>query len=87
MVNTKKARSNEPRALNQIAALPFLLPTRLAVGLELEVFYASLLDYEHLTTRPCFAPAKRWFPRITCDSGTGNFGRQDFNERDVTLTQ
>src|SRR6266550_3413589 len=34
---------------------PSLLPTRLADGLELEVFYVKLFAFEHLTIRPCFA--------------------------------
>ena len=58
-------------ALSKDRGTPFLGPTRLAVGLELEVFYVSLLEYEPLTMRPGFAYTKRWFPRVTCAPGTG----------------
>jgi hypothetical protein len=39
----EKAWSNEPHALKRSVALPFRWPTRLADGLELEVFYTKCL--------------------------------------------
>jgi len=41
--------------------LPFPGPTRLADGLELEVFYATPIG---ITIRPGFRLAERWIPRV-----------------------
>jgi hypothetical protein len=53
----------EPRALFEIAALPFLWPTRLADGLELEVFYVAPITEPHDSPR-LRTRAKLWFPRV-----------------------
>jgi hypothetical protein len=44
---------------DRVTALPW--PTRLAVGLEQEVFFAELVAPQFA---PCFVSTKRWFPRV-----------------------
>lgn len=64
--SNKKARSNEPRAKSESRHCPSLLPTRLAAGLELEVFYTKCLVNERFAIRPMFRwKAKPWFPRVS----------------------
>ena len=49
---------------NRITALP--MPTRLAAGLELEVFYTKCLANERFAIRPMFRwKAEPWFPRVS----------------------
>jgi hypothetical protein len=57
----KKSAEQLARRLNDRGfALPFG-PTRLADGLELEVFYATPIG---ITIRPGFRLAERWIPRV-----------------------
>lgn len=55
----EKRRASAQRLLVRCFALPFG-PTRLAAGLELEVFYVTPTS---ITIRPGSAKTERWFPR------------------------
>jgi hypothetical protein len=66
MANNREVPQKEKRgaissAPLTIAALPFPGPTRLADGLELEVFYATPIG---ITIRPGFRLAEHWIPRV-----------------------
>jgi hypothetical protein len=56
----EKRRASAQRLLVRCFALPFG-PTRLAAGLELEVFYVTPIS---ITIRPGSAGTERWFPRV-----------------------
>jgi hypothetical protein len=86
--NDKKKRgAMSPRALNQIAALPFLLPTRLADGLELEVFYVSSSRFQAAHDSPPVSLSRNiGSPALPAPPALATSADKIFNERDVTLT-
>lgn len=76
-----KRRASAQRLSVRCFALPFA-PARLADGLELEVFYVTLIC---ITLRPVFRLAELWFPRVGSASlRSYDFGRQSNFKSDTT---
>lgn len=70
--------------LNETEALPFLWPTRLADGLELEVFYVNRPNMSP-TIRPLVSTSETlWFPRVARSLGRQLRQTLNFQQPDTT---